>query len=51
MIPIGTWLQKLEVFVFLRKFNKRKILTESNRWYEAISNINALIFSPTLTKI
>ena len=38
--------QKLEVFVFLRKANQNKILAES----KAISNINALTFSPTLTK-
>ena len=51
MISMRTWLQKLEVFVFLRKPNQKKILAQSKRWYKAISNINALIFSPTQTKI
>ena len=27
-----------------------KILAGSKRWFKAISNINGLIFSPTLTK-
>ena len=47
-----TWLQNLEVFVFLRKPNliSLKILAGSKRWFKAISNINGLIFSPTLTE-
>lgn len=32
------------------KANQNKILAESKRWYKAISNINALTLSPTLTK-
>ena len=50
MIPMRTWLKNLEVFVFLRKPNQKKILTESKIEHKAISDINGLIFSPTLTK-